>query len=448
MKKRALCVLIACTMLMINLSLTVAAANKKDETFPHAIAYSTAKDMGMDKRIQAIEVVEYETGRIVVDTDIDKSYNPESRDVHLMAVFTASSLINSDAVVVAKGTVTDQANNTLSLKEDMKVALTDVMAAALLCNDQNAVNVLAVAASGSVKNFIEKMNGMASSMGMRHTFFTNITGNPDPKQVTTVSDMTVLTFFCYKKQMIMDITSSDRHFIKTDEILKQKKELKNPFELVNSASEFYNQNIYGIGSSKDSKGITTSLVTYITSKQKFIFVIRSTGNNYCNDIVDSLDFVTKNYALIDISKVIFELGDKASFDINGEKVYFSSMKNTVTNVNVVANIFYSKSVLNLNDAYSILPPENMPKSVKIGDRISNFRIMYNDSQISTISLAVKSIGEEIEEEKTLGFTIYQSSDVKLQKGTFLQEHSWMIIVAVVIIVGAAAIIGVNRLKNI
>ena len=424
------------------------AAAKVQEVFPHAIAYSTVKDLGLEKRVQAMEVIEYETGRIVVDTDINKPYNPESRDVILMAVYTASTIIRGDSVVVTKEAVTDPKNNTLMLKEGMTVALVDVMAAALLSNDINAVNVLAISAAETPQNFIKKMNNVARSAGMLHTTFTNITGKPDPNQVTTVSDMTVLAFLCYRNQTITDITSSESHFIKTDEIIDQKKEINNSFEVVNSTSDFYNRSIYGIGVSKDSKGITTSIVTYITSKQKFIFVIRSTGGTYYNDIADSIDFVKKNYALIDISKIIFELGDNASFEINGEKVYFAAMKNTLSNANVVANLYYSKSVSTLSSAYSIEPPENMPEKVKVGDRISNFRIMYNGSQISTISLAVKSIGEKVEEETTLGFTLYQASDVKLQKGSFIQEHSWMIIVAAVIVVGAVAIIVVNKLKNI
>lgn len=447
MKKRIICFLFACTLIFLNLTF-FAFAEENKEAFPHAIAYSKAADIGLEKKVDAIEVIEYETGRMIVDTNIDKVYNPEKKDVILMAVCTALNIIKSDSITVAEGAVIDQTNNTLGLKPGMEVAVIDAAAAALLSSDINAVNALALAVDSKIENFIQEMNYNAMIYGMTHTKYTNVTGKLDPNQVTTVSDMTILAFMCYKNQTITDITSSETHYIKTNGIVENKKTLSNPFEMVNSTSEFFNRSVFGLGVSKDSKGITTSLVTYITSKQKFIIVIRSTSERFYNDIIDTLEFVKKNYALIDISKIIFELGANITLDIGGEKVYFTAMKNTVSNVNMVANLFYSKSVSTISDAYTIVPPENLPESVKVGDVISNFRILYNGNQISTISLAVQSIGEAEQEETTLGFTIYQASDVKIQKGSFMQEHSWIIIVGVVLILGAILIIGVNNIKNI
>lgn len=447
MKKRIICFSFACILIFLNLTVFAFAENSR-EVFPHAIAYSTAKDIGLEKKVDAMEVIEFETGRIIVDTNIDKVYNPEKKDVILMAVYTALNTIKSDSITVAKGAVTDEANNTLGLKPGMEVAVIDAAAAALLSNDVNAVNALAMAVDSKIENFVQKMNSNAMFYGMTHTKYTNVTGKLDPKQVTTVSDMTILAFMCYKNQTITDITSSESHYLKTNGIVESKKTLSNPFELVSSTSEFFNRSVFGLGTSKDSKGITTSLVTYITSKQKFIIVIRSTSERCYNDIIDTLEFVKKNYALIDISKIIFELGSNTTLDIGGEKVYFTAMKNTVSNVNIVANLFYSKSVSTISEAYTIAPPEKLPESVKVGDIISNFRILYNGNQISTISLAVQSIGEAQQEETTLGFTIYQASDVKIHKGSFIQEHSWIIVVGIALILGAVVIIGVNNLKNI
>ncbi len=442
-----MCFIMIFTMLILEFSFAAAAADE-DRAFPHALAYSQAKDMKIEKNIQAVGAVEYETGRLVVDTNIDERFCPEGKTAILMAVYTALANIRTDSIVVPAGSVVDPLNNVLSIEEGMELAVTDAVAAALYYNDINAVFALALSASDTLEGFINLMNKTAEQLRMQNTKFTNINGRYDANQFTTVSDLLVLSYMCYRNEMITNVTSSKSHFIKTDKVLETKKTISNSFPFVDSESEYYNGNIFGIGMSKDSKGITTSLITYITAKQKFIFVIRSKENTAVKDVVDTLDFVKKNYALADISKIIFELGNNTTMEINGEKVYFTAVKNSVSTLNVVVNLYYSKSVTTVNAAYTVKPPDNLPDSVKTGDIIKGFRIMYNGSQISTVSLMVKSIGEEKVEEKTLGFTVYQAEDVHLRKGNFIQEHSWIILVIFVALAAIAAIIIINRVSRI
>ncbi|MCQ2484430.1 MAG: hypothetical protein MJ168_03740 [Clostridia bacterium] len=447
MKKRVISFSIALIMIVLNFSFTVNAAQEK-EAFPHALAYSQAKDMKIDKRVQSIGVVEYETGRMIVDTKINDRFCPEAKTTILFAVYTALLTIQSDTITVASGAIIEPKNNILLIKEGMEVAVSDLVAAALYYDDLNSVAALALASDKSIGDFIVRINNLTNNLGMKNTVITNITGKYDEKQFTTVSDLLILSYMCYRNEMLINVTSSKSQFIKSSSLSENQNTLVNSFEFVDNESEYYNGNIYGIGISKDSKGITTSIVTYITSKQKYLFVIRSIGNTALNDVVDSLDFVKKNYALIDISKIIFELGEATTLKINGEKVSFSVIKNSVSNVNVVANLYYSKSVSSLNEAYSIEVPDIIPDTVKVGDVISDFKVLYNGNQISTVSLMVKNIGEEPEKEKTLGFTVYNESDVHIQKGSFLHDHSWIMIVIFVAAVGLIAIMIVNRINKI
>lgn len=447
MKKRILCVFIAFIIIILDFSFAASAA-EENRAFPHALAYSQAKDMKIEKNVQAVGAIEYETGRLIIDTNIDERFCPEGNTAILMAVYTALSNIRADSVTVPAGSVVDPSNNVLSIKEGMKLAVTDAVAAALYYNDINAVFALALSVSDTVEGFIALMNRTAETLKMANTKYTNLNGRYDANQFTTVSDLLVLSYMCYRNEIITNVTSSKSHFIKTDKVLETTKTISNSFPFVDSESEYYNGNIFGIGMSKDSKGITTSMITYITAKQKFIFVIRSKGSTAVKDVVDTLDFVKKNYALVDISKIIFELGNNTTLDINGEKVYFTAVKNSVSTLNVVVNLYYSKSVTTVNAAYTVQPPDELPESVKSGDIIKGFRIMYNGSQISTVNLMVKSVGEEKAEEKTLGFTVYQAEDVHLREGSFIQEHSWIILVIIVALAALAAIIVINRVRMI
>lgn len=446
MKKRIFSLIIAMVIVLLNFSVVAFAA--EEGPFSHAIAYSQAKDFRIEKRVSAVGAIEYETGKIIIDTNINEKFCPEGNTAMLMSVYAALATIKKDSVIVAQNAIVDPNNNQLQLTGGMEAAVSDLVAAAMYYNDANAITALALACDNTVEEFVARINKLASSLKMENTHFTNITGKYDENQYTTVSDYLALVYMCYNNETLTNITSSKKYFVKTDKILATKKNLSNSFPFIDTESEYYNGNIFGIGTSKDSKGVTTSIVTYVTAKQKFIFIIRSPGNTFNADIVDTLDFLKKNYALIDISKIIFELGDSTSLDINGEKVHFSAVKNSVSNVNVVANLYYSKSVSTVNDAYSVKPPDVLPESVQAGDIIKGFKIMYNGNQISTVNLMVKAMGEQKEEEKTLGFTVYQEEDVHLKKGSFLQEHSWMIIVCIVAVLAVAAIIIINRLNKI
>lgn len=450
MIKKIVCILLTCIMLVFQFVLAVGAAKETEVkmNFPFAIAHSTAFDVGIEKNVSGIEALEVETQRVILETNATDVFNAEGKNVLLMVVFCATVRVKGSSITVGKGAVADPNNNTLFLKEGMVVAFSDLIAAVLYSNDINAARTLAIGIGGSVENFVIMMNSTARSVGMLKTKYTNVDGKFDANQVTTIDDLITLAICCYKNETITDITSTSSYFLKTPDIAGDKKTITNSFPLLNQSSEMYNSNIFGIGTSKDSKGVTTSIVSYISSKQKFIFVLRSTGNTYLGDIKSTLEFVKKNYALMDVSKTIFELFENYSIGEGNEKIYFAPMKNTVSKTNVVVNLFYSKSVSKLSEAYSVKPPDNIPEHVNIGDIIPMFKILYNGNEISSISLTVKSIGEQVEEEKTLGFTLYQKSDVVLKKGNFIQEHSWVILVVIMVVIGMVVIIGVNRFRNI
>lgn len=73
-----------------------------------------------------------------------------------------------------------------------KVTLEDLMYATILPSGADAARALAIATSGSEDAFVDRMNEEAASLGMRGSYFVNVTGAHDPKHVSTAADMAKL----------------------------------------------------------------------------------------------------------------------------------------------------------------------------------------------------------------------------------------------------------------
>lgn len=73
-----------------------------------------------------------------------------------------------------------------------KVTVEDLMYATILPSGADAARALAIVTSGSEEAFVERMNEEAAALGMRGTYFVNVTGAHDPKHVSTVADMAKL----------------------------------------------------------------------------------------------------------------------------------------------------------------------------------------------------------------------------------------------------------------
>lgn len=446
MIKRTICVLIATMIVFLQSAMLALAANDSSKAFDYAIAYSSASDIGIEKTASAVSAMEVETQRVVVDTNSSQQFKAQGKNVLLMVAYIAATSYRGDTVKIEKRMIVDEKNNVLGLKDGMKVSFYDLLAAVIYLDDVNAASALALAVGNTESGFISGMNNVALRLGMKNTHYTNFTGKYDDAQKTTVEDMMILSYYCYLRSNLADIFSSRTHFVKTPEIAEKRKTIENSFEFIDTDSERYNSNVYGIGINVEKDGSATSLIVYITSKQKFIFAIRSKKNSCSDDVKNTLEFLTKNYALTDISKIIFEIGEKVNLKIGGEDVYFTVLKNTVSQANVVVNLYYSKSVATKAENYTVEPPDDLPASVEVGDTIRGFKILYSGKLVSTVSLAVKSIGELEEETTSLNYTIYEKGTYVEPKQSFLKKHSWLFIVGAVAVAGIAVVIVVEKLK--
>lgn len=446
MKRKLLCALLTAALITVCFSLPATAVNSS-EKFYHAVACASSNEIGINSTSPDIAALDLTTQRIVIDSNSTEQFVLSGKPIMLMAAFTAAINISVKELTVNGGCVIDKENNVLGLAEGMKVNVSDLLAATVLYNDINAVRVLASGVSDNYELFIKNMNYLARSMGMKNTEFTNITGEYDEKQVSTLEDMLTMVYNCCEHSSLVDLTSSEAYYIKTNDIYTKTATLNNPFEMVNSGSSHYDADVYGIGTSTDKNGITTTLVLSKSASEKYIIALRTNDGSYYDNAGKVVDYLSANYELIDISGVIVDLVNKTNVEIGGETVSFNISKTNIKSSSVITNSFYSKSLSVLNDSYTLKAPEKLPEEVSVGSVINGFEVWYKGVFLTSVDLHVKAIGETVEESTSTEFTIYEKSEKTVKRG-FFSEHGWVLILGFVMILGAAIILIASKIKKI
>lgn len=88
-----------------------------------------------------------------------------------------------------------------------QVTVQDALFAILFCNSGEMANAAAKHMTGDKNEFIRLMNQKAASLGMKDTYFTNITGDVEPGQKTTLSDLTIFIQAILQDQTFQAIIS-------------------------------------------------------------------------------------------------------------------------------------------------------------------------------------------------------------------------------------------------
>lgn len=441
-RKKFICFVLVFLLIVHGTVITLGADN---EMFEYAIAYSDASKIGIEKTTTNLGAVELETEKVVLDSKMRESFAMTGMPVTAMAVLTASQNISVTALTVGADCVSDPKNNVLGLYAGMSVNINDLIAAAVLYNDINAVRTLALGTSGSYSEFIDLMNRTARRYSMKNTVFKNINGAKNAEQTTTIEDMLILIMAIYNSTSIFEITSSDTYYIRTTEIYNRQKTLSNKFELVDPNSSNYKSTVLGLGSFTDSDGVSITLMLTQSENERYAVALRTEKKeNRISDAASAVDYIYKNFALVDITKVLYNIGDKVDLKVGGEPVSVAVSKGKYKNIYLVVNAFYSKSAF-YADEYTVLNPQSLPTHVNVGDEIKGFTVMYKNTKVATIDMTVKSVGEQQTTKKQNSFTIYQSENGGRPKRT-LKDHIWVLWAVAAIAVAAAILLIFGRKK--
>lgn len=189
---------------------------------------STAEDVLGDSKAKTGEINSFEnriladsaillnanTGEVVFEKAADEERKPASL-VKLMTVYTALELSGdklNDKVAVPTEAFKDLGEAAISgLEPDELVSIKDLLYAAILPSGGDAAQALAFVTDSGLEAFVDKMNDNAEHLGMKHTYYTNVVGLDETKQVTTARDIAKLMQKVVNDDRFLEIISSDHY---------------------------------------------------------------------------------------------------------------------------------------------------------------------------------------------------------------------------------------------
>jgi D-alanyl-D-alanine carboxypeptidase (penicillin-binding protein 5/6) len=147
---------------------------------------------GWDVTAKAAVLMEMETGKTLWEKNKQAPRPPASTAKILTALVTLDRVPLKEVVTVS---ITENANKSfgVALKGGERLTVQDLLYALLLQSNNDAALALASHISESTPNFVQIMNQKARSLGALHSKFFNPTGMPHRGQVTTASDLALIT---------------------------------------------------------------------------------------------------------------------------------------------------------------------------------------------------------------------------------------------------------------
>lgn len=158
-------------------------------------------------------VLDAKSGDIIYALDSDKKVYPAGLTNIMTALLAVESKNLADTFQVTKevsaGITYDQPQ--LGLQEGEVYTIEQLLHAVILNSNNDASNALAIAASGSVDEFVKKMNEKAKDLGLTGTNFVNPSGYHNENHYTTASDMAFLAKYALQNQDLANIAKTQKY---------------------------------------------------------------------------------------------------------------------------------------------------------------------------------------------------------------------------------------------
>lgn len=139
-------------------------------------------------------VMELSTGSILYKKNIHKQHYPASITKIMTAMLTAENCSMNETVKFSESAVygIESGSSTIYTEVGEKLTVEQCLYAIMLESANEVCLGVGEHISGSISNFVDKMNQRVKELGLKNTHFNNPNGLPDPKHYTTAYDMAVI----------------------------------------------------------------------------------------------------------------------------------------------------------------------------------------------------------------------------------------------------------------
>lgn len=190
----------------------------EEDVMPIAENALGVSDVGVEENslklnCQSAVLMEATTGTVLYIQNPNEALPPASvtKIMTLLLVMEAidSQRLNLTDTVVVSANAASMGGSQVYLKEGEQMCVNDLLKSVVIASANDAAVALAEHLYGSVDAFVAKMNEKAASLGMKNTFFENVTGLDDTaqKHLTSAMDIAIMSKELIKHPTILQYSS-------------------------------------------------------------------------------------------------------------------------------------------------------------------------------------------------------------------------------------------------
>ena len=314
-------------------------------------------------------IIDATTGKVLYSKNAEEQRFPAST-TKMMSLIVALEHGNLDDLVTASKNAASTEGSTLWLTPGEKLKMTDLLYGIMLISGNDATVAVAEHISGSVEKFAKLMTEKAHAIGANDTNFTNSSGLPDPKHVTTAHDLARIAAYGYKNPLFTEIISTKHKVI--------------PWAGKDSDRDLYNENRM-LWLSEGGNGVKTGytdaagrcLVSGAKRNEMQLIAVVLDSETMWEDSIALLNFGFDQVK----PKTIFNQADilKTMRVVNGKLEVIK----LITSTNLVIPVSE-----NDNEEFNIVidAPNKVEAPVVKGQKLGVVRILYQNTEIATVDL--------------------------------------------------------------
>lgn len=229
---------------------------------------------------KSVYMVNIDTGKVIYESESQRSLRPGSLVQLMTAMVVIDSASDLDEEIKANdytfGGIAGKKLPNIKIMSEETYTVRELLYAILLNGSYDAANLLAQhfgGENGEIKEFVNKMNNKAKSLGMEKTEYTNASGLHAEKQSTNAYDTYILAKEFYTNYIsLFDLTNTSS-FMTKERKNQNAHEIVNNNSLIDPNSTYYYENAKGIKYSSSSES-GDSLVTFAEKNGlKYIVVL-------------------------------------------------------------------------------------------------------------------------------------------------------------------------------
>lgn len=188
------------------------------------------EDFDLDARAGLL--IEADTGELLYEKNAHQENYPASLTKVMVALLVLEAVDDGRLALSDQITATETAmaglssdGSTANIKAGETLTVEDLLYCMLIVSANEACNILGETVSGTVGNFVARMNERAQELGCEHTHFVNPSGLHDPQHYTTAWDLYLITREAMKHEKFMEICNTKSYTVPATNLTEKPREL-------------------------------------------------------------------------------------------------------------------------------------------------------------------------------------------------------------------------------